>query len=149
MTGQELEDLKAAAKELSPVYMNLLLSWKKAQEAAREAIAAEMALRQVIYKASFEDPKEGTNHKPLANGWSLNGVRKVNRTVDKAVLPSVVERLKEKKIPIELVIAYKPSLINDGYKNLQPEIKAIVDEAITAKEGAPSLEIVLPAKNKK
>lgn len=125
-------------------FMETLVEWNKVKEDAALLAQREMELRQFIFKAAFKDPKEGTNKRPLAGGYVLNGVHKINRSIDRASLAAMTELLIEKGVSPDLIIQYKPELSVSGYKAQSDEVRAIIDMAIVAKPGAPSLEIVLP-----
>lgn len=125
-------------------FMQALLDWDQVKKDAALLAQREMELRMFVFKAGFKDPKEGTNKRPLSGGYVLNAVHKINRTIDRAALPTMNELLTEKGVSPDRIIQYKPELSVSGYKAQSDEVRAIVDMAIVAKPGAPSLEIVLP-----
>lgn len=125
-------------------FMQALLEWDQVKKDAALLAQREMELRMFVFKAGFKDPKEGTNKRPLAGGYVLNAVHKINRTIDRAALPTMNELLTEKGVSPDSIIQYKPELSVSGYKAQSDEVRAIVDMAIVAKPGTPSLEIVLP-----
>lgn len=131
-----------------------LEDWYKLQDELRKIKAAEMLLRQKIYKGLFKEPVEGTNSIPLGAGWVIKAKRVINRDIDLASLQvnSAVEeatkqsRLSLAGITVEKLIKWKPELVTKEYRNLTEEQVKIFDECLIIKDGSPGLEIVLPAK---
>lgn len=123
-----------------------LNTWYKMQEQLKALKASEMLLRTKIFKAYFPAPKEGTNTVPLAQGWVLKGTYKIERKPDPALLAAFSASLREQGINPDALIKYEPSLITKAYRELTAEQEQLFDRVLVVKPGAPSLEIVLPAK---
>jgi len=62
-----------------PTLEAVLAEWEKAKLALAEAKELEMEMRKKAFALGFgADAKEGTNAIPLANGYELKGVKKLN-----------------------------------------------------------------------
>jgi hypothetical protein len=110
--------------------------------------AQETLLRGKIYRTFFPDAREGTNTVPLANGYVLKGVRKVDRKLDIAVLTTLSAELEAAGVSTAQIVKWTPELKTTAYKELTEEQKLIFDQALIIKDGSPSLTISLPAANK-
>lgn len=113
----------------------------------RELVAVkekELALRNIIFAELFPDPKEGTNTFDLPEGWKVKGTYKMTRTLDEAALPAVLETLRKKKVNVEDLIKYKPSLDTASYRKLADAHRSILEQAMTIKPATPSLEVTTP-----
>lgn len=137
---------KAAAKSLDAEFLGALNEWEQLTKDLALMSQREKELRQRIFDACFDDPKEGTNKKPLKGGYVLNAQYKLNRTIDAAQLPAVRELLEKENVSFDSVFKFKPDLVTSGYKALTGNAKTVVDMALTIKPGLPTLEIVLPKK---
>lgn len=120
--------------------------WYTLQKQLGEMSFKEMALRKKIFGALFIAPKEGVNTVPLAEGWVMKGDYKINRKVDVASLTTLSPMLKEKGIPVDSLIRYKPDLATKEYRDLQknPELCKLFEQVLVITVGSPALEIVLP-----
>ena len=123
-----------------------LNEWYKLAAELKRVKAAEMLLRQKIFKSYFPDPKEGTNSHPLADGWVLKGKYPINREVDQGSLAAYKEKFVEAKINADALVQYKPELKLSAYRELTEDQRQLFDHALIVKPGSPALEIVLPAK---
>lgn len=108
----------------------------------------EMLLRKKIFKAFFAEATEGTYYQPMANGWRLKAVAKLDRSVDTAVLPVMRPQFEAAGINADTLIEYKPSLLVAAYRKLTDEQRTIFDCALTIKPGSPALELVAPKAEK-
>lgn len=125
-----------------------LAAWYAMQDELKRLKTAEMLLRQKIFKAYFPAPKEGTNTAPLDNGWVIKGTYKIDRKIDIALLLAFSPSLRENGINPDALVKYEPALVTKAYRELTAEQEKLVDQVLIVKPGAPSLEIVLPAKAK-
>ena len=142
----KLAEGREAAKTLSPAYLGLLDAWEKSAQNLAIAKSQEISLRNAVYQFSFENPKEGTNSKPLHQGWLLKAKLPIDRKVDEAQISSVCELLAEVGGSLDAVVRFEPKLNVAVYKALPENQREIVDLMVTAKPGTPQLEIVLPKK---
>lgn len=127
-------------------YLEKIGQWYDLQNKLAALKDQEMALRQEIFAAQFPTPAEGVNSLDLPEGWTLKGTYKINRTIDEAALPAVLEALRKKKLATEALVAYKPSLVIKGYRALSDDHRRILEQALVIKPGAPSLELIAPKK---
>lgn len=130
------------------VTMEDLIAWQALAEQLSKVKAAEMLLRVKIFKGKFVDPKEGTNKVPLNDGWVLNGERKIDRKVDIAMVNALAipdGPFVQAGINPALLIDWKPELKLSAYRELTVEQREVFDQALTIKDGSPTLKIVLPA----
>jgi len=141
----------------------LIVEWQTIkQQIAREVtplLAKEMELRKAIMSQAFPNAVEGTNNLDLGSGYTLKGVKAVTYDLtnsDKAGWKTdeaieAIEKLgNEGAFIAERLVKWKPSLSVTEYKALsvndpvQAKIKALIDNALTLKDGAPTLEISAP-----
>ncbi len=131
------------------VTMQDLLVWDQMQAELKKLKAAEMLLRQKIFKFYFPTPKEGTNTVPLANQYVLKGKHTINREIDIGSFTASKDRFALAGIASDTLVEYKPALKLGIYRELTLEQTQLFDQCLIVKPGAPALEIALPAKAKK
>lgn len=125
-----------------------LVEWQELQAQLKVLKAKEMALRLRIYGHFFKDPHEGTNNHSLPAGYVLKAKRIVSREIDLGALQALSAEgglFHLNKINPNLLVEWKPNLNIKPYKALSQESRNIFDQALVIKDGAPGLEIVLPA----
>lgn len=125
-----------------------LEEWYKATAELAIAKAKEGMLRLRCFKGYFPTPVEGTNTAPLADGYELKGIHKINRSVEPGSLIVLADKFAEAKIAVGDLIEYKPDLKIKEYRTLTDDQRNLFDQALIIKDGTPDLKIVLPAKNK-
>lgn len=125
-----------------------LSEWYKMAQDLRNLKAKESLLRKKIFGSAFPDPKEGTNNYDLPDGYVLKGQHVLNRDVDIGALDALKPKLREEGMNPDNLIKYKPELKKAEYNKLTEEQKNLFDQCLIIKPGSPSLEIVLPAKNR-
>lgn len=130
------------------VSMQDLIEWDALQKELKLLKAKEMLIRKRLFALHFPTPTEGTNSVPLNAGWVLKGKYQIDRDVDVGALTTMAERLRAAKINVDKLVQYKPSLVLSEYRTLTAEEQHLFDQCLVVKPGSPSLEIVLPAKNK-
>lgn len=104
----------------------------------------EMDLRKKIFAFYFQHPKEGTNTAPLTDGWVLRGQYKIDRKIDEATLLTLAPMLREKGVPVDSLVKYKPELATTVFRTLTLDQLKLFEQVMVSKPGSPSLEIVLP-----
>lgn len=124
--------------------MEELLKLEELNEQIARLKVEEMELRKKLFGEMVPNPVEGTNTVPLANGYVIKWKFPINRTVDKAALPTVREMLKAKGVNMDDLIRMKPELSVSEYKKASSDTVKILSLAVTEKPGSPSYEIVLP-----
>jgi hypothetical protein len=135
--------------------MVLLTEWYKLRKVIDEGklkmapyILREMDVRKLIIASVFANQIEGTHYTPLESGYSLKGVLKLDRQIDEAALPAVIEILQKEKVNTDALIKHEPSLVVKFYKEMQKDYRDIMDQALITKPAAPTLEIVPPKAKK-
>lgn len=127
-----------------------LQEWHQAVLAAQEAkkvVEAEQALRKEVMALFFPEPVEGTNTFELEAGWSFKATHKIERKVDEAALPAVLQQLREMGVNPDPLIRTKPDLDTKAYKSLvqiNPDAAHVFEQALTIKPGSPTVELVPP-----
>ena len=127
-----------------------LQEWHQAVLAAQEAkkvVEAEQALRKEVMALFFPEPVEGTNKFELEAGRSLKATNKIERKVDEAALPAVLQLLREMGVNPDPLIRTKPDLDTKAYKSLvqiNPDAAHVFEQALTIKPGSPTVELVPP-----
>jgi len=128
-------------------FLALLKEWdelKKQMFDFAPVVAREMQVRKDIFALAFPTPKEGTNTTDLPNDWKIKGIYKLDRKIDEAALPAVLEELRKLGINPDPLIKWKPDLVTGDYKALSPANKAIFDQALTTKPASPTVELIPP-----
>jgi len=118
--------------------------WSRVKQEAKKLSEREMVLRKALFAAAFPHPKEGANNLTLADGRIFAATHKINRSLDEAALPSVLEelaKLNSENVNPDALFPVKRTLAVGEYKGLSPVAKAIVDLAVTAKPGAPEVAL--------
>lgn len=127
---------------------SLLREWVGVKEQLEDLKIREMELRKEVVNEFFPhneaDLLQGTHYTLLGNGFKLKAVFKVNRSLskDSAALNRVASQLLTFGYNWEKIIDFEPKLNTREYKKVAPEIRRCIDQVVTAKPGATSLEIV-------
>ena len=127
-----------------PINEKKLAEWADAAIQLAKFKAKEMKLRLECFEEGFPKPIIGVNYLTLGNDYRLRATYKLGYKVDPQALDATLEQL-----PVAVadkLIKYNPALVLAAYKGLATDDKAIMDEALTIKPGAPTLEIVAPSK---
>lgn len=125
-------------------FFETLNRWQDLKEKLAALSAEELKLRTALFAGCFPEPREGTNNLPMPTGYTLRARYPIYRTLDPAKLDELV---RTKRLPLRAANAVKRTKVElaiTGYRDLDPDTRKIVDEAITAKPGTPSLELVPP-----
>lgn len=118
--------------------------WNELQAKLASIKDEEMKLRKEIFEECFPTPVEGTATVDMPEGWKLKGNYKLTRSIDEAALPAVLAELRKHKVPTDTIITYKPNLSLSDYRKLDPKWQRVLEQALTVKPGAPTLELVAP-----
>lgn len=117
----------------------LITKWENTKATLDKAKKEELALRKQIEKELFPNPKLGVNNLPLSEGWVLKLTAKETKSVDQAVLISVIERLPadvaDKAIKVTYAINQKAMDFIDN------DSIALLNTAVTTKPAPPTLTI--------
>lgn len=126
-----------------------LTEWMELAKELSRVKAEEMALRKDLFDHSFPSPTEGTQRADLQENWKLKGEYKLNRKIDEAALPAVLDTLREVfRVDTEKLVKFKPEMSVSEYKKLPPEAIKVMDQALVVSPGTPSLTVE-PPKGKK
>jgi hypothetical protein len=113
-----------------------LEKWMLLSSSLKRIKDEEMTLRREICEEIFAGEVGEFRKKAEYDGRTVTAISTVNRSVDKAVLSSIWEDLSEAE---QDAINFKPEISVSKYKKL--EGKLLLNEAITVKPGAPTLEV--------
>lgn len=108
-----------------------------------QAKERELELRKKIVSALFPDPVEGTNRLFTEDGFEVYMKYTINRKLDEAALPAVMQQLPEDSNArvLDVLITYKPQLVLSGFRELPEDQAKIFAQALTEEPGTPQLEI--------
>lgn len=135
---------------------NEILKFEKLQEwqqavidaaGAKALIEREQTLRKEVAELFFPAPVEGTNAFELNAGYKLKLTYKLDRKLDEAALPAVMERVRGMQVNTDELLKFEPTLVLKSYRalmQLHPEAAKVFDEALTIKPASPTLELVAP-----
>ena len=136
-----------------------LMLWQAKAKELETVKAAELVLRNEVFRLAFANPKEGTNSIEMGNGYQLKAVYKYNYSLSESKQPrnggtpfattvalNAIEALgNEGKFLAERVVTWKPELSIKEYRDLDPKYKVLLDKALTITPGTPALSIKAPA----
>lgn len=129
----------------------LVIGWFNSLEEAKKAkaiVEAEQAMRKEVIKICFPNPKEGTNHFDLGDGYVLTLNYKIDRKLDDAAFLAQKEVLRTTyQVDPNSVVTYSPSLSTSGFKSLKTTNDAayqFMQQFVTEKPGSHSLELKPP-----
>lgn len=111
--------------------------------------AAERLLRAKVVKGMFPNLKEGTTRKGIGDGYELVAEMSLDRKVDEPLFDALKQQFLERKIPIDLLVNYKPQVSVKSLKALPAEERKIFEQCLVIKEGSVSLKIEPTAAKKK
>lgn len=107
----------------------------------------EKDIRTKLAKEFFPTPAEGVNRLVTADGYAIAYDFKINRKLDESALDTVMMELPEgcnARVP-GVLIAYRPTLVLAGYRELPADQLKIVQQVVTESDGLGELDIVAPA----
>lgn len=146
-----LEEINAITKAhrgfngTGDAYMDMLAEWEVAKEILDRAKELELDMRLKLFAGAFPNPKEGTNTHKLPDGRELKGQHKVNRSIDEAALPAVLEQLRALGVAnTDALVRYKPELAKREWNDLSDENKLVFSAAVIATPGTPQFDVVTP-----
>lgn len=147
---------------------SMLADWEASKRALEVAKEAEMKLRKEVVDFNFNHEQlKGTERVPLANGYELKAVKKLNYNLVSPVeggnvidaVDSVLTQIEaigpEGKFIAERLVKWSAELSVSEYNKLDDmgdtgkKIHALIDTVVETKPGAPTLEIVQPKGAKK
>ena len=124
-----------------------IAEWERLKDELTRIKQQEIALRRKIFGAFFT-VEEGTEYRPLGNGYRLKAIAKLDRNIDIAHFDTMRPQFKDAKINPDDLVKYKPELVLSEYRKLTKEQQHLVDLTLIIKPGAPTLEIVAPKEEK-
>lgn len=138
----------APAPELDAGTLATIREWQDISRWLGEAKTKEMELRKKLTAFFFPSPTEGAN-RVEGEGIEVVLTHKINRTLDVAVLDSVMPQLPEDFHIHGVLVEYKPQLCLKGFRLLEamPEHLKTFQQALIEKPGAPELVINLNIDN--
>ena len=123
------------------------LWWSMAQK-LKKLRAQEIMARKRIFGFFFKDPDEGTNNHNLDGGYVLKGGYKLDRKIDEGAFVSMKEKFREAGINPDVMVKQELTLVKKEYNKLSDKQVKLFDQVLLIKPGSPSLDVVMPAKNK-
>lgn len=124
-----------------------LFAWYDLQARLKEMKKKESKLRNLVFSYYFPNPDEGVNTFELEDNYVLKGKHSLTRSLDDAKFRASLEEIRQAGIIPETLINYRPSLVKKAYVRLTDDERKYFDRFLIIKNGSPTLEVVLPAKN--
>jgi hypothetical protein len=124
---------------------DLINEWEYAKDEALLWKNKEMELRKRVAATYFVDPKEGANKADdSVRGVKVAGDYKINRKIDQKMVSIVQDKLKEYLGDEPIPVWFKEGKVElklREYKALSPEVKLIVDLAVSSTMGSPTIKL--------
>lgn len=136
--------------ELAPELVTLVQQWAHVKAQVQAAQEAERDLREQVKAAVFADAGEkGTFRKHVAGGVAIKFVAGVRRTFDDldkadAVLDRMQNSGPEGALMAQRLVRVKYELSETEFNKLPTSWRAEVEDVLTTKASAPTLEIEYP-----
>lgn len=142
----------------------LLMKWDQLKKEVELAKTNELDLRKYIVSRAFPKKTEGTNTKPLGNGYSLKaGINYNYNLADNDTVEDCLSRIAKidntGAFIAHRLVSWKPNFLLTEYRALVEDkekgsksaenILNIVNQMLTITEAAPNLEIKEPKGKKK
>lgn len=138
------------ARQYFDVAMGELYEKANVLAAAKEAeTIARTRVRELLYPNGWDD--EGTDKYQLPGGWILEFKRAINVKIDGAQLPSIKEAIE--KLPVDPdsgemasmdAISYKPDISLSKYREMRPDAKVLLQQALEFTNGSPQIKTIAP-----
>jgi len=122
---------------------SLLQQWSEIVTQLNTLKAKEMTLRKQLVATVFPSVLEGTQTLPLNNGWQLKMTQPFTRSLNQDKVPEFLKAAKKYKLDPAL-IRTKYELSVSEFRKLEGEPLLLLQDIMTTKPGAPSLELVPP-----
>lgn len=120
----------------------LLQDWYRLQAELAPLKVREVLLRKQIAGYYFPEPNEGTNRFAIGGGFDLVLKHQVRREIDEAALDTLAKDFRKKKIPLDELVRYSPSLVLREYRKLDEDAMQLFDRVLTIKPAeTPSMSI--------
>lgn len=129
LTPQELQDLWQ---------LNIIKTQQDALKAQADEIRRRMAEKLV------PGVLEGAKTVALPDRWKVKVDRKINRTIDHAILNAISDNCLSAGINLKSLVTYKPSLILKPFRELSHNDRAIFGECVTETPGLPTIALIAP-----
>lgn len=136
-------------------YDHLMALWYPQQAELSALVEREKNYRNQIAKLLFPDgwDEDGTTKFEMPSGWVLEFERRLNVTLDKAALPSIIEAILALPPDPETgeigsvagVISYDPKMSLSGYRKMRPDAKALLNDAVEIRPGTPGMKMKPPS----
>jgi hypothetical protein len=133
------------------VTMADLIIWDQMKRDLAKLKGEEMLMRKRIAKHFFPNPTEGTHTHPLENGYVLKLSQTVDRKIDIGELQAATGEqglFTKNKFDANPIVDWEPKLRTADYKKMDASLRLLFDNVMQIKNASPSMEIVLPAKNR-
>lgn len=139
---EETPDVMPTPEDEGQHYLQLLAEWQDTESELKKIKARELDLRNRLFAGAFPKPTEGANTHELPDGRKLKGQYKINRRVDEAALPAVLDELREHGVAnADVLVKYKPELAKREWNSLSDEAKVIFSKAIISNPGTPGFAV--------
>lgn len=148
--------------QLPPVVLTAadISTWYALKKQLSDVKASEMVLRLKIFRATFAEPREGTNTALLPDGYQLKGTHTIDRSVVEESFSALSHRpqladgaygpcmLEKAGVDPGAIVRWEPKLNTTTYRQLTEEQRHLVDQMLLIKPGSPSLDIAEPPKRR-
>lgn len=132
-------------------HQEYLDNWLKLKDTAKALSEMEVAMRNALFRATFQNPKEGSNTFLLPDGRKLVATHKINRTIDQSLVAlarSEYELCNDRPVEFDALIKTKVDLVVSEFRKVQPTAGETPSAAflavarmVTEKPGTPTLEV--------
>lgn len=136
-------------KPATPEIREAIDEWQKVVRYLNKAVDRERELRAMIVKYHFEELREGTQKVDTVDGWEIKADVPVNRSVDEAVIQTVLEETwngathssDEVRTAVAGLIRWKPEIVMEHFRKLDERTWMLFSRAYSEKPGLAQLSI--------
>lgn len=119
----------------------LLGEWFTLAAQLKDIREREMALRKELFDYFFPKPKQGTNKSEISGGYELVGKYSLDYKMDYDKFCDLCKEENKFNMTFEEVVDYEPKFVLKKFKELNKAEQEFVEQALTIKPAAPSMEI--------
>jgi hypothetical protein len=127
--------------------MELVNNWWAADRKLADAKKEESKLRKEVKQKCFSEAPVGTHNVQLGGGYKFKAEIKQSTSLTKEAKENngaAIQQLVQQNPALATLFTYEPKMSMAAYKNLTPELKAVLAPFIEVKDSTPSFSMIEP-----